>query len=587
MGKALRLVLLLLALLAAPVFAQSIVERLITPGPLAGAHAKLEANCSACHSSFQKTAQNGKCIACHKAVGTDIARGQGYHGKFAPARTGACKTCHSDHKGRGFGLVRLDRANFNHAFSNYPLTGAHQRVTCTACHGTGNNYKGLARDCATCHARKDPHRGQLGRACQSCHVTAAWKPVQGFNHTQTGFALTGAHRAAACMSCHVGQRWKGLGRTCVACHAGDDAHKGRRGTNCASCHGTTAWASVSFDHSTTGFPLTGGHADAACTACHGPGNAIKNPARSCNSCHARNDVHKGQNGPDCATCHTPRNWQQISFNHDQVAAFPLRGAHRTATCAACHKQPAKAAKPSTACSSCHAADDAHKGGNGPDCGRCHTTTAWKSVNFNHNSMTGFPLVGKHAQARCEACHVQPADQVKLSTQCGACHAKDDAHAGKLGGDCQRCHSADGWAVGVRFDHALTRFPLLGKHAQQQCGACHVDKSFVAKGVTCASCHDDTHHAGALGTPAPCQTCHNSTNWAAWRFDHDRSTRFALTGRHQGLICSACHSRPGDPAKLGSQCVDCHRRNDVHRGGFGEDCARCHVTTSFHEILLTK
>ena len=202
-------------------------------------------------------------------------------------------------------------------------------------------------------------------------------------------------------------------------------------------------------------------------------------------------------------------------------------------------------------------------------------------------MTNFPLVGKHAQARCEACHVQPADQVKLSTQCGTCHAKDDAHQGKLGGDCQRCHSNSGWKIEVRFDHALSRFPLLGKHAQQQCAACHADKSFAVKGVTCASCHEDTHHAGALGTPAPCQTCHNSSNWAAWRFDHDRATSFALTGRHQGLICSACHNRPGDPAKLGSQCVDCHRRNDIHRGGFGDDCARCHVTTSFHEILLTK
>jgi hypothetical protein len=44
-------------------------------------------------------------------------------------------------------------------------------------------------------------------------------------------------------------------------------------------------------------------------------------------------------------------------------------------------------------------------------------------------------------------------------------------------------------------------------------------------------------------------------------------------------------RASDPAKLGRECVSCHRRQDVHRGGFGEDCDRCHVTSSFREIVM--
>lgn len=110
MPKRFHLFWLLCLLIAAPAFGQSIMERLITPGPLSSAHARLESRCDSCHTSFQKTAQNSKCTACHAGVGSDVARGQRFHGKFALARSGACKTCHSEHKGRGFGLIRLDRA---------------------------------------------------------------------------------------------------------------------------------------------------------------------------------------------------------------------------------------------------------------------------------------------------------------------------------------------------------------------------------------------------------------------------------------------------------------------------------------------
>ena len=122
-------------------------------------------------------------------------------------------------------------------------------------------------------------------------------------------------------------------------------------------------------------------------------------------------------------------------------------------------------------------------------------------------------------------------------------------------------------------------------AAAQCIACHADKRFIAKGLACADCHVDDHHKGTLGTPSACVRCHNSVSWKAWNFDHDTATRFPLTGRHHGLICSACHGRAGDPAKIGGQCIDCHRRDDKHRGEFGEDCARCHVTDNFRQIIV--
>jgi Doubled CXXCH motif (Paired_CXXCH_1) len=586
MLKGLRLFWLLCLLLAAPAFGQSIMERLITPGQLSGPHARLESKCDSCHTSFQKGLQNSKCTACHAGIGSDVARSIGFHGKFTPARSGQCKTCHSEHKGRGFGLIRFDRAGFNHSsFTNYPLTGGHARAACAGCHGGGNNYRGVATTCSSCHAKNDPHRGQLGRTCQNCHVTAGWKQVSGFDHSSTGFALTGAHRSQRCLSCHVGQRWKGLGTTCISCHARDDAHRGSRGTNCASCHTTATWGSATFDHSTTGFPLNGAHASTSCAGCHGAGNANKHPPQACYGCHAKDDTHKGSNGTNCASCHNSRDWRQTSFDHDRMTKFPLLGKHNTVRCEACHKQPPKVAKPPVTCVGCHAVDDVHKGGNGPECERCHNATGWKAVSFNHNTMTRFPLAGKHAAAKCQACHTKPPRELKLAVECASCHAKVDAHAGKLGPSCGRCHDSNDWKTKVSFDHALTRFPLIGKHAVAQCTACHADKKFTAKGLKCSDCHVDDHHKGALGTPSQCSSCHNSVSWKAWSFNHDIQTKFALTGRHQGLICSACHARASDPAKIGHQCINCHRRNDKHRGEYGEDCERCHVTSSFREIIM--
>ena len=47
-------------------------------------------------------------------------------------------------------------------------------------------------------------------------------------------------------------------------------------------------------------------------------------------------------------------------------------------------------------------------------GFTRTETDWEAVEFDHATMTGFPLLGKHAQARCEDCHIEASDQVKLS-----------------------------------------------------------------------------------------------------------------------------------------------------------------------------
>ena len=579
------LITLLLLMAAAPLMGQSIIERLVTPGPLSQPHAKLESSCNSCHANFRKEAQNSKCLACHTDVASDIRAGAGYHGRSSNARRSDCKTCHTEHKGRRANIVRLNTRTFNHDLTDFPLRGGHAKVSCASCHTGGKAYRLAPTTCRGCHESDDPHRGRLGPRCQDCHQVSSWKSLKPFDHSKTGFRLTGAHSGASCMSCHKGQQWSGLTTSCYGCHKQDDAHNGTRGTNCSSCHTTSSWREVKFDHDTTGFSLIGAHAQASCTSCHGANNAIKNPPTTCYGCHEKDDSHQGANGTQCADCHVPQGWSRIQFDHDRLTDFPLRGAHRQASCESCHTQPPKVAAPPTTCFGCHEEDDSHKGGNGTDCARCHTETDWEAVEFDHATMTGFPLLGKHAQARCEDCHVEASDQVKLVPQCASCHYEDDVHKAELGPSCGRCHDSNDWTTNISFDHALTSFPLLGKHAALECTDCHADQTFAVKGPQCADCHVDEHHEGRLGTPAKCGDCHTASDWKAWSFDHDTQTGFPLTGKHEGLVCASCHTRAGDPAELSSVCADCHRRDDVHRGEFGNDCQRCHVTDDWSKVTL--
>ena len=81
--------------------------------------------------------------------------------------------------------------------------------------------------------------------------------------------------------------------------------------------------------------------------------------------------------------------------------------------------------------------------------------------------------------------------------CNSCH--NDIHAGQfdLDGvtDCASCHMSENW-IPVNFNHDLTAFELVGKHAELDCVACHkineYDKveviQYKLKSFECIDCH---------------------------------------------------------------------------------------------------
>jgi len=556
-------------------------------------------DCVACHAPSDKhQGQFGtNCASCHSPQGWELARVD--HSTFAFHLDGkhaavACETCHAggifketptdcvachsknDPHGGSLGTqcavchvpVAWKPSTFNHANSAFALTGLHSSAACASCHVNGV-FKGTPKDCASCHTKNDPHGGNLGTNCASCHATTGWKPST-FNHGVSVFALTGKHTAVACTSCHQGGVFKGTPQDCASCHTKNDPHGGNLGTNCASCHVTDAWKPSTFNHGVAAFQLTGKHIAVACTSCH-KGGVLKGTPTDCASCHINRDPHGGKLGTNCASCHVADAWAPSTFNHSN-APFHLDGKHATVACASCHADKIFVNTP-TDCTTCHLKNDPHGGALGTQCVTCHNTNGWKPSLFNHaNSI--FQLTGKHTSVVCGKCHTD----LKFKgtpTTCYACHAKNDRHGGKYGTNCQACHSTTGWRPAT-FNHALSAFPLTGKHTSTACASCHVNNVFAGTPKDCYACHaKNDRHGGKYGTN--CASCHSTTAWKPATFDH--SKMFALTGAHITVSCAACHPN-GRYAGTPTACIGCHSDPVFHAGAFGTNCASCHSTSAW-------
>ena len=500
--------------------------------PLTGAHRAVA--CVACHKDNQFKGTPKDCVACHKAQ---------YDGTTTPVHASAgfpvqCAACHNTTAWAG--------AVFDHNATAFPLTGAHRTATCANCHGDGV-YKGKSTDCSTCHiadynGTTSPRHTQpsFPLTCTTCHGTTSWVGAS-IDHSKTAFPLTGAHLATACTACHGDGVYKGKPTACYACHAAD--YNGVTNprhtapsfpTTCTPCHTTATWSGATFNHSATAFPLTGAHLSATCASCHGDG-VYAGKSTLCSSCHmadynaTANPKHTLPSYPTtCNNCHGTASWSGASFDHS-ATAFPLTGAHRTATCASCHGDGVYAGK-STLCSSCHMAD--YNATTDPKhslpafpttCNSCHTTTAWAGASFNH-STTAFPLTGAHVSVTCGGCHGDGVYAGK-STACVACHlndfntAVDPNHPGAhLSTTCTDCHTTTAWA-GAKVNHDSPYFRIYsGTHQGKwsACADCHNVPSNYAQ-FTCLSCHPhdsksntDSQHAGRSGysyTSSACYSCH--------------------------------------------------------------------------------
>ena len=506
----------------------------ISPGDLSQAHEKLEglSNCTQCHVLGEKVT-NQKCLACHDEVQSLLAKGEGYHASVE-VKGKDCFTCHSEHHGRSFQLIRLDKNSFEHDLTGYKLEGKHKVIKCADCHQSKNiqqtsqkkresSFLGLQQRCLSCH--EDYHQKTLSDDCASCHGFDSFKPATKFDHQQTVFALKGKHQQV----------------------------------NCEKCHTKTEQNGKPFQHFI-------GIKFASCTDCH-------------------NDVHQNKFGPNCSSCHNENSFHQVAgmtnFNH-QKTNFPLEGKHRQVNCRSCHQQSLTAPLAHSKCVDCHR--DYHNGQfytqtSKSDCSVCHDVTGFNASSFTieqHNQLK-FKLEGAHLATPCFDCHQKESrwEFRQIGERCVDCH--ENIHRGKIAEEymlqenCQLCHNVEKW-TDVDFDHQKTGFALSGKHAIADCRSCHFSKEgnknvqhFSGLSKDCENCHRDPHRAQfQVDGKTNCANCHWSNAWKPSSFDHDQS-RFKLEGQHAQTACVKCHPLVEDQEgafakyklKTDIKCADCH------------------------------
>ena len=538
-----------------------------------------------------------KCADCHKSeLRRSPAATLSPPGGAGPGWLGldrACATCHEDiHRG-SLSQKCLDchdtrdwkpAPRFDHARTDYPLTGKHSEVKCDKCHlaravATKRTAAGQPipvyrpiphRECSDCHA--DPHGGDLGPKCGSCHETTRFQSVarSAFDHDRTRYALRGRHATVACAKCHQPGSPKGKRPaygSCGTCHA--DAHAGTatlagRAADCASCHDVGGFIPATFtvgQHRQSRYPLEGKHRQVRCSACH-----VKNPSgvpRSrlgssgtlmrptfarCRDCHG--DDHGAQltgrrGADDCTACHVVQGWTPSTFGAAAHAALrlPLDGRHQEIACSACHGPNRRGLPPMPPAATL---------------GRA-----------------GVAL--RLAEIDCAACHLDP-HQGRFATT----GAKPKATG------CIACHDTRRFRPSTidPAAHDGYDFKLEGAHRAVPCVTCHdemkragLSSSLVAGGPrgpalpftssvrTCEGCHTNPHGAQfAHRQSSTCESCHGVEAFQpASRFDHDRDTPFAVKGAHEKVPCLSCHVPRADAAgrrmvvyaPLSGKCESCH------------------------------
>lgn len=462
---------------------------------LRGAHADAnKVKCESCHNPKAKYRDApADCYSCHK-------KDDKHKGKVGSA----CADCHVE--------LNWKQIRFDHDKTRYKLRNKHVEVQCKDCHAN-DRFKDTPMDCYSCHKKDDKHRGQEGTQCGDCHDDRSWKKTP-FDHNKSRFPLMGKHAQVECKKCHLTPAFKDAPMDCYSCHKKDDKHKGAYGTKCDTCHAESDWKTITFDHELhTKYPLRGLHMTAKCESCH-KGNLYqdKTPA-DCYACHKKDDKHKGRFSEQCQRCHTERGWTIPLFDHDRDTTYRLKGYHRRTKCDGCHTGVLYKDKTPTDCYACHRKDDVHRSNFGEQCATCHGEDRWKTIAFNHDRDTKYPLLGRHRTVTCESCHTGILYKDKTPTACYSCHKQDDVHRRKLGTECQDCHSLRDWKL-WDFDHdTRTRFKLDGGHKGLGCEVCHHERmeKKVRASSACVACHKkDDKHEGTFGPQ--CDRCHDTTVW---------------------------------------------------------------------------
>jgi len=172
------------------------------------------------------------------------------------------------------------------------------------------------------------------------------------------------------------------------------------------------------------------------------------------------------------------------------------------------------------------------------------------------------------------------------------------------GKCIKCHTEHkgvGYNIASfnkkKFDHKKTGYELKGGH-KISCEKCHKkEKTFLGLSTKCLDCHTDVHKKSLS---ADCLKCHSYKDWKGLNFNHDKYSKYKLTGKHRKAKCEGCHPSQLVKGTLKDKgktfktfkfkplafkkCNDCHK--DIHKGKLKEkSCKSCHNTSDWKKTAF--
>lgn len=254
--------------------------------------------CKDCHRKhIFKDSVETTCVGCHEKQDVHLKR----YGK-------RCEVCHVE---KGWEKIEFDHKKD----TSFPLKGKHKDTDCVFCHREVMFEEQTPDTCVECHRLDDSHDGQEGDNCENCHDETGWTEKVVFDHGLTKFPLLESHLFLTCEDCHATNKFKEEKVTCDSCHEKDDVHEKKLSEACELCHQPSQWMAWEFDHDEqTDYPLDGKHDGLDCLECHtDPVEDEFELPESCIGCHEKDDIHAGQLGKLCDTCHITESWKTITI----------------------------------------------------------------------------------------------------------------------------------------------------------------------------------------------------------------------------------------------------------------------------------
>jgi hypothetical protein len=334
-----------------------------------------------------------------------------------------------------------------------------------------------------------------GTTCTDCHTSSAALLEAGAEDSRVDLLLVdlpstpSAHDDIDCVTCHYGNEGGedleavhalvlvdpsvGDYGTCLACHRDlpsefpedrlrtphdEFTHGEAVNVYCSDCHGAVGHG---FD------PVSGEIICPmdVCLDCHVE-RGLDAELTDCAACHV--GLHEPVPGMDCNDCHVSAEaWAILDAAAHTVE---LEGRHAEVACFDCHQGDAQPL--AYECALCH---EAPAGGHyGDDCEACHTPAGFQQAQLPSHPVA---LVGMHQSAPCSGCHGEgDGGEVVPLTDCEACHVRPDDH---LSGNCDYCHTPDGWVSSAGFLVSLA--PEVGHdlEGRTDCLMCHLPDGEVS------------------------------------------------------------------------------------------------------------